>query len=414
MAYHCRRRRSFGVRCEVSCCEAGDKAQRCETRPVPQEDIDVKRNSRRKIRKLCFGMSVLLGMLLLRSGSSVEVRAAQDQAAQDQAAKEKRLEYQAYQERLGSIHDRGEISEKGFSVLEDQVFKASLENLGEVTFLPALDEKYHRLALFFADEEETIVYRTDQLEMNFLKSGELAQPVQGVSAVSFQDVNGDGRTDIVLIASCSNGSMKKAFQIGEVLFADEKGFYRDYRISDKINRFGMNKSIDLITAYARDGRSTEFLYTATTLKELQENGFDTILEQSYYREFEKLGRLLVVPGSITIANYEIFMIYLVNDQGVIVWSFQPMAMYDSLYALRGISCRDIDGDGLKDIVVLARYSDETVPQQRQIVSDYAIYYQRTGGFVEDIEFKKHYACDENTKMEDLVREAREYWGYTEE
>lgn len=322
-------------------------------------------------------------------------------------------EYLAYQERLYGIRQKNEIAENGFTVMEEQVFEIALENFGYVTFVPALDERYHRLALFFSDEDGAVVYATDQLEMNFINSGKLEQPIRGISAVSFQDVNGDGMTDVVLIASCENEAADKPFQVGEVLFADSEGFYRDWRISDKINRFGMNKSIDFIIAYARDGKSTEFLYTAITLEELQDNGFSIISEQSYTREFEKLGKLLVVPGSIIIANYEVFMIYLVNEQGSIVWSFQPMAQHDNLYALRGISCRDIDGDGLKDIAVLARYSDEVAPGQQQIVSDYAIYYQRTGGFSEDTEFKKRFACDENTKMEDLVREARAYWGYVE-
>ncbi len=323
-----------------------------------------------------------------------------------------RREYQAYRNRLEGIRTREAVGENGFRVLEEQVFEVTLENLGEVVFLPALEETYHRLALFFADAEGNIVYATDCLEMNYGNTGALKQQVCGISAVSFQDINGDFATDIVLIASCMRET-GSAYQVGEVLFADEDGFYRDWRISDKMNRFGMNKSIDFITAYARDRKSTEFLYTATTLTELLENGFQIANDQSYTREFEKLGKLLVAPGGITIADYEIFMIYLVDERGNIVWSFQPMGAHDNLYALRGISCRDIDGDGLKDIVVLARYSDETEPGKQQIVSDYEIYYQRTGGFSTDTAFKKRFLCDENTKMEELVRQARAYWGYIE-
>ncbi len=323
-----------------------------------------------------------------------------------------RWEYEAYRNRLEGIRTRDAIGENGFGILEEQVFEVTLENLGDVFFLPALDETYHRLALFFADADGNIVYATDCLEMNYGNAGALNQQVYGISAVSFQDVNSDFMTDIVLIASCARAA-GGSYQVGEVLFADGDGFYRDWRISDKLNRFGMNKSIDFITAYVRDRKSTEFLYTATTLEELLDNGFVIAKEQSYTREFEKLGRLLVAPGGITIADYEIFMIYLVDERGTIVWSFQPMGTHDNLYALRGINCRDIDGDGLKDIVVLARYSDETGPGKQQIVSDFEIYYQRTGGFSTDTAFKKRFSCDENTKMEDLVRQARAYWGYIE-
>lgn len=324
-------------------------------------------------------------------------------------------EYAVYKERLDSVGKKSDIPAQGFSILEGQTFPVLLENFREVTFLPALDEKYHRLVLFFEDEEGNIVYKTDQLEANFIKRGELAQPISGLRAVSFQDVNGDMLTDIVLITSCYNEEQEgMRFKVGDVLFQKEEGFFRDWRISDKLNRFGMNGSVDFITAYVRDGKSTEYLYTASTLKELQRHGFTIFNEQCYTRDFEKMGKLQVVPGRMTIADYDVFMIYLVNEQGTIVWRFQPMADYDNLYALRGINCRDIDGDGMKDIVVLARYSSADEQGQLQIRSDFEIYYQRTGGFTTEADFKKSFSCDETTKMEDLVREARAYWGWKAE
>ena len=120
----------------------------------------------------------------------------------------------------------------------------------------------------------------------------------------------------------------------------------------------MNKSAETIAAFVKGGRSTEFLYTAATRQELVRRGFVIAREQCYFRQFEKLGRLEVVPGTYTMADFDIFMIYLINEDGYIVWSLQPMGDYDNLYALKGITCRDIDGDGMKDILVLARYSYE--------------------------------------------------------
>lgn len=376
--------------------------------------------SGKRIRRIAVAAAVFLTALFVGGRGNVHAAAAGPAAGSEAGSSQKeaaalRREYKAWQQRLSGIEKEADIAKNGFAVLEEQVFLVELANLGEVRFIPALDEGYRRLALFFADEAGNIVFRTDQLEMNFVNTGRLAQPNREVSAVSFQDVNGDGLEDILLIASCAHetAAQESTFLVGEVLFADEDGFYRDWRISDKLNRFAMNKSIDFMVAYVRDGKSTEFLYTATTMQELSARGGKVIAEQSYAREFEKLGRLVVVPYSIVIADYEIFMIYLINEQGAIVWSFQPMGAHDNLYALRGISCRDIDGDGLKDIVVLARYSDGIAPKQ-QIVSDYAIYYQRTGGFSEDAEFKGQFLCDEDTKMEELVRAARSFWGYVDE
>ncbi|MDE6389291.1 MAG: VCBS repeat-containing protein [Lachnospiraceae bacterium] len=280
-----------------------------------------------------------------------------------------------------------------------------------------MEENYHRLALFFTKEDGTVVYRTDQLAVNSWNIGSLEQPVRAICAVSFQDLNRDGRMDIILIADCRNktGSYSgKTYKVGDVLFQGDEGFYRDYRISDKINRFGMNKSAESIIAYVRDGRSTEFLYTASTKRELLRNGFVITAEQDYSRQFEKLGYLEVMPGTYTMAEFATFMIYLVNEQGNIVWSFQPMGDFDNLYALKGIACRDIDGDGMKDILVLARYSYAGNNNEVLIKSDYEIYYQRTGGFETDTEVKKKVICSDEDTVAGLVEKARAYWGWSPE
>lgn len=325
--------------------------------------------------------------------------------------------YEEYQERLKGITTRADITANGFEIIEEQVFPVTLENYGDVSFIPALDRRYGRLALFLAKEDGRILYKTDQLETNNRIRGELKQPNHGIAAVSFQDINEDGLTDIVLITSCINENGAYAghpYKVGDILFQGRRGFYRDYRLSDRINRYSMNKSIRFITSFAKEGASTEFLYTATTEDELAEHGFQMIQEQAYWRDFEKLGKLLVAPGTYRMAEYTVFMVYLINEQGYIVWSFQPMEEYENLYALKGITCRDIDGDGLKDIVILGRYSYEDTKGESVVTSDYSIYYQRTSGFYEENseeDFKSKYRCGDNDTMEELVEKARAYWGW---
>lgn len=322
--------------------------------------------------------------------------------------------YRSYRQRFLQIEDYGEIEPAGFDIIEDQIFPIETKSFGQVSFVPAMDKDYHRLALFFTDENGSVVYKTDQLEVNNRNPGEMKQPLKELKAVSFQELNGDGRMDIILITTCVNEKgdyAGKPYKIGDVLFQDEKGFYRDYRISDKINRFSMNKSVDSIVAFVRDGYSTEFLYTAATRQELLEHGFVIEKEQCYYRQFEKLGRLEVVPGTYTMANFATFMIYLINEQGYIVWCLQPMGDFDNLYALKGITCRDIDGDGMKDMLVLAKYSYEGSGNEMITECDYSVYYQRTGGFMEDKEIKLKNPCSDEDTVSGLVDRARAYWGW---
>ena len=327
--------------------------------------------------------------------------------------------YNDYEARFSAIETVEGIAENGFTVIEEQVFPLVLESFGEeeLTFIPALESKYNRLAVFIADTQGNILYKCNQLATNQLYKGSMEQPTEDIAAVSFQDVNKDGLTDIILITRCINDTGEyagKPYKTGDVLFQRDGSFYRDYRISDKINRFSMNKSANCIVAFVRDGQSAEFLYTASTEKELLKNGFDIIEEQCYTRNFEKLGKLRVVPGIFNISEYDIFMIYLVNEQGDIVWSFQPMGDYDNLYALKGMTGKDVDGDGMKDLVVLARYSYEDPEGQIVVEMDCSIYYQRTGGFDIDRNFKEYYQCTDENTLEQLVAIIRGYWGWQQE
>ncbi len=327
-----------------------------------------------------------------------------------------RQQYEEYEKRYESIEKIEDVEKNGFRIIENQMFSEVFESFGEspLTFFTALDKKYNRLAVFLMDIDGNIVFKTNQLETNYRALGKMKQPTKEIAAVSFIDMNYDNQKDIVLITRCVNETGEyagKFYKVGDVLFQENGGFYRDYRISEKLNRFGMNKSAKCIISFVRDGKSAEFLYTATTLQQLLEHEFNIIEEQCYARNFEKLGKLQVVPGTFNMGDYNIFMIYLVNEQGNIVWSCQPMADYDSLYSLRGMSYKDLDGDGMKDIAVLARYSYEGSDRTIQVDNYCSIYYQRTGGFDEDRGFAETFQCTSEHRMEDLVRAIRKYWGW---
>lgn len=323
-------------------------------------------------------------------------------------------QYQEYMRRFEAVKTRGDIEKNGFRVVEEQIFPIEIEGAGQVSFIPAFDGQYDRLAVFFADGQDRIVCKTEQLETNFQLRGQLAQPNERLAAVSFQDMDGDGRTDILLITSCHNETGEYAgrtYKVGDVLFQKDGGFYRDYRLSEKINRFGMNKSIKFITAFIRDGYSTEFLYTATTEEELLAQGFQVMEDQVRSLRFEKLGSLRLLPGTYRMAEYTVFMIYLVNDRGLILWSFQPMGDYENLYGQKGIAVQDINGDGLRDLVVLSDYSYDGMDGEMMMETDYSVYYQQTAGFHEDKEIKKTVLCRSDQTAAELVEELRAYWGW---
>ena len=367
---------------------------------------------RGKVRKEKAGIRKLLGISLLFAALFFPVMTGRAADTEDDLQRE----YMAYQERFASIERLEDLEEYGYEVMEEQVFPVTLDSIRaeELTMVPAVDRTCQRLALFFLDGEGQVVYRYNQLEANYRISGELRQTVKDVTGVAFSDVNGDGLKDIILISRCENPTGNYAgipYKVGDVIFQENGQLYRDWRISDKIIRFSMNKSTNQILFYVRDGISTEFLYTATTLDELTGKGFSVFQDQCYTREFERLGKLTVVPGVFRMAWYDFFLIYLVNEQGDIVWSLQPMLDYDGLYSLKGINGRDVDGDGMKDLVVLARYSREDESGEKVVENVCSIYYQRTSGFETDRGFEEYYQYTEEDTMEDMIQRIREYWGW---
>ena len=362
--------------------------------------------------------------------------------------------YHAYEERFAGIENVTDMAAMDYDVVEKHVFDVplvsemimavtpdseeivstevvrpeslygvseedpvALQVVPTVRFYCAIEKDCHRAAVFLADAEGKIVYKTNQLECNYTILGKLEQPIYDMISVAFQDLNGDGLMDIILIAGCHDDRLSSAdrpYKVGEVLFQRETedgtvDFYRDWRVNDMINRFEMNKSAKCIRTFVRDGQSTEFLYTATTEEELLVNGFVVIKEQSYWRNYEKLGNLKVLPGIFRMADYNIFMVYMINEEGDIVWSFQPMGEYDNLYSLRGMSARDLDGDGMKDLLVVARYSREGENGELIVEGQYSVYYQRTGGFDTDVEFVESHPYREDRTVEQLVGEIQAYW-----
>ncbi len=139
--------------------------------------------------------------------------------------------YEAYQERFAAIENVADIEENGYEVIENQSFPILLESFGEeeVTFISIMDKQYHRLAVLIVDDEGKVLFKTDQLETNYRFMGQLEQPVTGIAAVSFRDLNKDGLTDIVLITNCENSEgdyAGKTYKTGDVLFQKDGSFYR--------------------------------------------------------------------------------------------------------------------------------------------------------------------------------------------
>lgn len=324
-------------------------------------------------------------------------------------------QYHAYRAGFDVILVEDDISASGFHIIESQIFDLPHAQLGALKLIPAIHEEYGRLALFFAAADGSIAAKTDDFMANSWRPGQLKQANRDVICIScVTDLDGDGLEDVIVISTCQNDSgagAEKAYPVGDVLFQNETGYYRDPRISDKINRFDMNKSAEYISAFLRDGVSMECLFVAKNLNELAADGCQLINYLRVTEHLEKFGVVEVVPAFFNMMGQSYLMVYLADQSGNILWNFQPMRHYDNFYDILAISLRDIDGDGNKDLTLLARYAVYDENGASSLKTDYDIYYQRAGYFLEDTECKANYACGEDDDIDTITGKARAYWGW---
>ncbi|MCL2323468.1 MAG: VCBS repeat-containing protein, partial [Oscillospiraceae bacterium] len=172
-----------------------------------------------------------------------------------------------------------------------------------------------------------------------------------------------------------------------------------------------NKNVYAIEDYVKYGKSTEFLYTSKNLKELIENGFNVISSQRFDVHLEKFGVVSFIPGFYDIAGQNYLMIYLIDSNVNILWNFQPMHDHGNFFSIKACSFIDIDGDGLKDIAILADYIDIDENGNAAHVTDFNIYYQEAGYFIEDTEFKNSYNFTNIDTLPDITQKARQFWGW---
>ena len=321
------------------------------------------------------------------------------------------FEQRQYQKRFESINTMTEAKEAGYEqvgFITGYFADAGIKD--ECTVYAAINRHYGRVALFFTNADEKVLHKTENLECNNFFIG-LHQPNADIAAISARDINGDGLDEILIISLCLNEGAR--FKIGDIIFQNASAFYRDWRISDKINRFDMNKDIEMMTSFVRDGHSAEFLYSAATLEELINGGFQPLADQSFETDFEKFGAVEVVPGFYSMGWQHIFIMYLVNGDGQVVWNFQCMRGYDNFSRMTGISFKDVDGDGWADLSVLIEYMSPDDDNRSYATNDFSIYYQRDGYFFEDKDFHKAFCKDMTGEeaMSDIVRAAQEFWGW---
>lgn len=91
------------------------------------------------------------------------------------------------------------------------------------------------------------------------------------------------------------------------------------------------------------------------LNDLKKNGLEVIKNQSFEIELKKWGKVKFVTATLSTNPKLVF--FLVDDKGTVLYSFSDLVENSgwNLSEVRAVSFRDVNKDGLKDIMIIADY-----------------------------------------------------------
>lgn len=110
-------------------------------------------------------------------------------------------------------------------------------------------------------------------------------------------------------------------------------------------------------SYKKDIETENILVNTQNLNDLKRSGFEEISEQTFMVDLEKWGKVKFVSGQFLDGGRSILELYLLNDKEKILYHFPDFMGNNSwtFFEIRAISFKDINKDGLKDIIVIADY-----------------------------------------------------------
>jgi hypothetical protein len=93
------------------------------------------------------------------------------------------------------------------------------------------------------------------------------------------------------------------------------------------------------------------------LNDPKKNGLEIIENQSFEVELEKWGKVKFVTATLAANPFPKLVFFLTDDKGTVLYSFSDFVEYPGwlLSEARAVAFRDVNKDGLKDIIIIADY-----------------------------------------------------------
>lgn len=144
----------------------------------------------------------------------------------------------------------------------------------------------------------------------------------------------------------------------KLVFKENNQIEASIKYTDKLE---VNKDV------SSDG---DFLFKPYNLKDIA--GFSPLANQSFAVDLNYWGNVNFVSGKLTAGNHIPVVFYLTNEDGDILYDFNATLPYS--VDINAVSFKDVNKDGLKDVIIIA--ADNYADSGKQIA---AVYLQKVDG-----------------------------------
>lgn len=99
-----------------------------------------------------------------------------------------------------------------------------------------------------------------------------------------------------------------------------------------------------------------------TLSDLEKGGFVIIKDQSFPVNLENYGDAKFIIGTQGTGAFTFLKYYLINSKSNVLYKFSDFDRYNEVEfsKVNAVSFTDVNNDGLKDIIIIAKYGESTV------------------------------------------------------
>lgn len=198
---------------------------------------------------------------------------------------------------------------------------------------------------------------------------------------------------------------------GELIWKDNKTLVKESEEEYHTDDWSDSDTNTKIIENTEDNSSIDNNLSITNDKEdnlnfLMENGLGVFEDQSFLTEFESFGKVSFVSGGVEGDNPFELRLYLTDNNENVIYSFPSFYgnKWSVLTELSAVAFKDVNKDGLKDIIIIAYYMTGVGKHGAEEFPVVGVYFQREKEFIDISEIDEQINAEgKNENIDEVIK-----------